>query len=82
MLVDRVNPTKFDLPFVGNRMEKRIDIIKDLTSKKPKYVFIDNDAWPVDGISNKVRLPEVYNFIKIHYSLMDIRENVEIYKLK
>ncbi len=82
MLVDRVNPTKFDLPFIGNRLEKRMDILRDLTNNKPKYVFIDNDAWPVDGISNKVRLPEVYKFIQENYVLLEKNENVEIYKLK
>ncbi len=82
MLVDRVNPTKFDLPFIGNRMEKRMDMVRDLTTNKPKYIFIDKDAWPVDGISNKVRLPEVYDFIKTNYVFLEERENVEIYKLK
>lgn len=82
MLVDRVNPTKFDLPFIGNLLEKRLDILRSLSIAKPKFIFIDNDTWPVDGISNKVRLPEVYEYIKKYYKFVEKSENVEVYSLQ
>ena len=82
MLVDRVNPTMFDLPFIGNTLSKRQDIVSSLRRNSPKYIFIDMDVWAIDGISNFRRLPEVYTYIGKNYSYVATIENVKILKLK
>lgn len=82
MLVDRVNPTNYDLPFIANTKEKRLEMLVSLIKNKPKYVFMDNDVWAVDGISNIMRLPEVYSYIKKNYITVLVSENVEIMTLK
>jgi hypothetical protein len=67
MFVDRLNPTRFDLPFVGNTMDKRLEILQSLKNKKPKYIIEDTKAWAVDGINNRQRLPEVSSYINSNY---------------
>ena len=81
MLVNRANPTNFDLPFIGNTLEKRIQMVKELKKNKPKFVFIDTDVWAVDGIPNTMRLPEVYGYILKNYKFIFEKENVRVYAL-
>lgn len=67
-LVDRISPTRFDLPEVANTKNKRLEIISDLEKDKTKYVIDYEKAYKVDGISNQVRLPEVIKYIEKNYS--------------
>lgn len=67
MFVDRLNPTRFDLPFVANTIDKRLEVLQSIKDKKPKYIFENTKAWAVDGINNRSRLPEVSNYIDSHY---------------
>lgn len=67
MFVDRLNPTRFDLPFVANTIDKRLEVLQDIRAKKPKYIFENTKAWAVDGINNRQRLPELSNYIDNNY---------------
>lgn len=79
---DRLNPTRYDLPYIPITIEKRYEVLKDIREKKPKLIFFNNESWPVDGISNKQRLPEVLDFIERHYSKKTILNGaVEVYTL-
>lgn len=81
LLVDRLNPTNYDLPFAGNTIEKRYQMLNGLIKNKPKFIFIDKDVWAVDGIANTQRLPEVYTYIVQNYHIRTEISNVLIYSL-
>lgn len=82
LLVDRSNPTRFDLPYIANTKEKRMEILNDLIEKKPKYIFENIDAWAVDGISNIRRLPEIVEFLKKNYTKETLIGNAIVYSSK
>jgi hypothetical protein len=67
MLVNRENPNRFDLPEVAITKDKRLEILNSLIKEKPKYIIDDTQAWSVDGVSNRQRLPEVIQFIERYY---------------
>lgn len=81
LLVDRVNPTNYDLPFAGNTIEKRYQMRNELINNRPKFIIIDKDVWAVDGIANTQRLPEVYTYIISNYHIYKQLDNVLIYSL-
>lgn len=81
LVVGRRNTNKYDLPEVASLKEKRLEILNSLIAKKPKYVIEDKNAWSVDGISNRRRLPEVYEYILKNYTKEDYGQFI-IYKLK
>jgi len=72
LLINRVSPTRFDLPEVANTKEKRLEIIKDLEKDKTKYIIEYTKAYDVDDISNRVRLPEVMDYIMLNYDVSQI----------
>ena len=67
MLVSRNNPTRFDLPEVANTKEKRLEVLADLIDDQTKYIIDDTEAWDVDGISNRRRLPEITEYLEKNY---------------
>jgi len=73
--LDRVNPTRYDLPFLANTLEKRLELLSDLNNKKPKYIIEDRKVWAVDGINNRTRLPEVLKYIGQKYKQCDLIDN-------
>lgn len=82
-LTDRVNPTRFDLPYIAHTKEKRFEMLRDLENHKPKLIFYDTASWPVDEVDNKKRLPEIVNFISKHYKKKTLdKGRVEVYILK
>lgn len=82
MLVNRVNPTRFDLPFIASSKDKRLEIVYSLQLNMPKYIIEDKNAWDVDGISNEIRLPEVMGFINFNYKKSQLTDKIIIYNLK
>lgn len=67
MLFDRVNPTRYDLPFIANPLEKRFELLSDLMRNSPRYIVENQKSWAVDGVSNRKRLPEIYKYLEKHY---------------
>lgn len=82
LIVQRNNPTRYDLPYIAGSPEKRYEIQNDLKTLKPSLILYDSTMWNVDGLSNKIRLPEVYDFIRKEYILIGKTHGVEIYKVK
>ena len=66
-LLDRENPTYYDLPFLAYSREKRMEIISQLKRSSPKFIIEDKDSWAVDGVSDRQRLPEVITYIQTQY---------------
>lgn len=82
MLIDRINPTHYDLPFAALTLEKRLQLVNDLTKLKPKYIFESTSVWAVDDVPNIRRLPEVVQFINQHYRMFLLNNTIRVYELK
>lgn len=67
LLVNRDNPSRFDLPEVANTLEKRLELLNALQKDKTEYIIYDTKSWDVDGVSNMQRLPEVMKYIRSSY---------------
>lgn len=81
-LTDRVNPTRYDLPYMANTLDKRYEVLRDLTLIRPKYIFINTNAWAVDEVSNERRLPEVVRYIKRNYKKVATLDGIVVYGLQ
>lgn len=80
---NRVNPTKYDLPYIPNTLDKRYQLLDDIRIKKPVLILYNKKSWPVDEISNMQRLPEIMEYLRVNYSKKTILNNeVEVYTLK
>ncbi|MDO8269806.1 MAG: hypothetical protein Q7T54_04010 [Candidatus Levybacteria bacterium] len=83
LLVDRVNPSRYDLPYIAHSPEKRYELLNALKLNSPKLIFYDTVSWPVDEVSNKKRLPEIIDFINDYYNKSYIGNGrIEVYTLK
>jgi hypothetical protein len=80
-LVDRGNPTRYDLPEVANTREKRLEVLSDLRSDKTRLIIYNTKSWDVDGVSNRTRLPEVDDYIEKNYTKTKLDEYI-IYTIK
>ena len=65
-LLDRKNATKFDLPLLAGTLEKRLETVEVLKAKTPLVIEYVN-AWAVDGVSDRSRQPEVFQFVDMNY---------------
>lgn len=79
LLVDRLNPVRYDLPYIANIKEKRLEILNSFYNNPPKYIFENTEVWKVDGVSNRVRLPEVICFINQRYKRIAVGDHVNLY---
>lgn len=83
LLVDRVNPSRYDLSYIAHTLEKRYELLNSLKLNSPKLIFYDTVSWPVDEVSNKKRLPEIIAFINTYYAKTYIGNGrIEVYTLK
>jgi hypothetical protein len=82
MLVARKNPSRFDLPFIAHTKEKRLEILNSFIMHPPKYIIEDVQAWKVDGVGNRQRLPEIDSFIKNTYKPCNYSGTVIFFCLK
>jgi hypothetical protein len=79
-LLNRENATMYDLPLLAGSKQKRLEIVAALERNKPKYIIEDTKAWAVDDISDKKRMPEVFDYVKGHYIFAHKVEHYIIYK--
>lgn len=82
VLSQRLNATVYDLPYIANTKEKRMEIVHDLRARKPKVIIWNPSAWAVDEISNKIRLPEVVAYINLNYIYKNTSSGIIYWTLK
>lgn len=82
LLTNRVNPTRYDLPFIANTKEKRYELVSDLEKRKPKFIFHNSKTWAIDGIDNLTRIPEIKNILESEYAKDYIFDGVVVYRTK
>lgn len=66
-IIDKINPTRFDLPLLAGSIEKRYQLLNSIKKGDPEYILIDRMAWAVDGVSDQQRMPELHNLISNNY---------------
>jgi len=74
-LLDRENATRYDLPLLASSKKKRLEIVSSLEKNKPKFIIEDKEAWAVDGISDRQRMPEVISYIVQNYKKKNVLNN-------
>lgn len=82
LFIKRYNPTRYDLPYIAHTKEKRLEILSDLQNIKPKYIVEDKNAWPVDEVGNRRRLPEIIQYLQKNYVKEATIDNFIFYRLK
>lgn len=81
-LLNRQNATRYDLPLLAGTIEKRSEIVNQLSISRPQFIIEDFSAWDVDGIKDKERMPEVFAYVKFNYIPFKKIGPYVIYKLK
>lgn len=79
-LLDRVNSTRFDFPLLAISKKDRFNLIEQLSLNPPVFIIEDIKAWAVDDVSDKKRLPEVYDFVFRNYKFVKQINHYRIYK--
>jgi hypothetical protein len=79
-LLDRANSTKYDFPLLAITKIDRNYLIKQLMENPPIFIIEDTKAWAVDDVTDKQRLPEVYDYILNNYRLETKINHYNIYK--
>src|SRR3989344_4795848 len=82
MLTNKINPTRYDLPFMANIIEKRYELIYDLQKNKPKFIFYNNNAWVLDDVDNFKRIPEIKNLLDTFYTKEYLTNSIFVYRIK
>lgn len=83
MITNRLNPSRYDLPYIAHTRDKRYEMLSSFKTHPPKIIFYDTYSWAVDGISNKERLPEIMQFIRQnYYKTYILNGRVEVYTIK
>lgn len=78
-ILDRSNPTRYDLPFIADSLPKRYELINQIKFSNIKYIIDDTLAWDVDGISNRQRIPELQRLLENSFYKCDIIGKINIY---
>lgn len=68
MVSERKSASKYMLPYIPNRLDKRKELLNELKTNKPKIVLYDTMSWPVDTVSNITRLPEIVRYLDENYA--------------
>ncbi len=68
-LTDRPCPTRFQIVWLATPRFYQNEVIRDLETKKVKYILYKNDAiWMnIDGIPNEKKLPILVKHIEDNY---------------
>ena len=80
LILNRDNATKYVLPYAANLQSMRDSMLQDLKKNKPALIYVDKNAWPVDGINNFIRLPEIAQYIYANYRIINTIDGVQILK--
>ncbi len=80
MMSKKLNPTRYDLPYIVITKAKRYEVLAALQAHPPQYIFNNLASWPVDGVSNSQRMPEVAAYIQNHYRKVAMIEKTVVYE--
>jgi hypothetical protein len=82
MLMNKPNPTRYDLPYIVITKDKRLEVLSQLIANPPTYIMENTNEWDVDGISNRQRMPEVSTFVDNNYREVKNLGGLRVYRYK
>ena len=71
-LFDKRNPTRYAIAYMAVTTEQRLDLIRDLEEKKPKYLVYSTNTWRIDGIPEQIQIPEVLAYLDQNYHVLQM----------
>lgn len=79
--LDRPCPTRFQVIYQAMPPFYQQEVVEDLEAKKVGYILLRNGHWAneMEGFSNEVRIPLVFQYIVKNYSLLTKIEDNEIW---
>lgn len=78
-IFDRKSPTRYAISYLAVTTEQRLELIRDLERKKPKYVVYSKNTWRIDDISEEIQVPEVVEYLYKKYKpIVDMGEDALI----
>jgi transposase InsO family protein len=66
-LFNRRNPTRYAISYFAVSTEQRLELVKDLERRKPRYVVYSPATWRVDNIPERIQVPEVVAYLQQKY---------------
>lgn len=75
------SPTRFGIIWFASPTKYQQEVIEDLEKDHIKYILYSNSYWSniIDGISNRTRLPLLYEYIDTHYTRYVVIDGNEIW---
>lgn len=70
-LFDKKNPTRYPMSSLMVTTAMRREAVADLEQNKPEFVVYSTETWRPDDIPERVQTPEVYEYLKVNYSVME-----------
>lgn len=66
-LFDRRNPTRYAISYFAISRQQRLELVRELEEKKPRYVVFSPKTWRVDDIPESIQVPEVVAYLRQKY---------------
>jgi len=79
-LFGRKNPSRYALAYQAITAEQRREIIRDLETKKPRFVIYSRRVWLVDNIQPGVQVPELVHYLNEKYTPFQDMDEILIMK--
>jgi len=69
-LFDKKNPTRYPMSYLAVTTGMRLEAVMDIEKHKPRYVVYSKTTWRPDNIMVDVQVPEIFNYIKSRYRVL------------
>jgi hypothetical protein len=79
-LFDRKVPTRYVHAYFAASSAQRLEMVGELERQRPAIVVYNLTSWIIDGIPESVQVPEVVNYLREKYILVENMGNIMILK--
>jgi len=76
-LFDRTNPTRYPIAYFATAYDRQHEVIRDLEKNRPRYVIYSRKTWRVDGIPEKIQIPEIVSYLDSRYRTVKHMEMID-----
>lgn len=77
-LFNRTNPTRYAIAYFAATYDRQREVIRDLERNRPRYVVYSRATWRIDGIPEKVQIPEIVAYLESRYQTMSQGKTFDI----
>lgn len=75
---DRPNPTRYAISYFATPYDRQREVIRDLETRRPRFVIFSKLTWRVDNIPEGVQLPLIVDYLNKNYRPIASMKTVEI----